>query len=74
MPKSLPLSETRPVTFVTMMEPALVPESFAGADPAPSDAPSGIAPFAAVTRAVVAAGKGITTGFKLTGASIKSAF
>ena len=66
--------EPRPVTFVTMMEPALVPDGLGVVAPASSEAPSGVAPLTVVTRAVLAAGKGITTGVRLTGASIRSAF
>jgi hypothetical protein len=57
-----------------MMKPVVVPEELAVVDAAPAEGASAGAPLALVARAVVAAGKGITTGFKLTGASIKAAF
>jgi hypothetical protein len=69
------------MALVVMTEPRLEPETLTALEPetlaldsAGSDAPFAAAAPKLVGRVMVAAGRGIATGFRLTGASIRSAF
>jgi hypothetical protein len=67
----------RPLALVAMRGPLVEPDSLGAVEPPVLDAPFasiGAAAPRLVGRAVVAAGRGIAAGFRVTGASIRSAF
>jgi hypothetical protein len=68
--------EARPPILLAMTVPVIVPQALEWADAPSADAPAETGPalHAAVGRVMLAAGRGIATGVRLTGASIKSAF
>jgi len=68
--------ETRPPALLTMTVPVVVPRPLDWPDVPSADAPaeSGPALPLAVGRVMLAAGKGIASGVRFTGASIRSAF